>query len=131
MGGGDVADANNAINQAEVHGGVILPSLVAAGIGIYKLSMYSVKSSSSIVLVALGLFSIISVFLSAKWSIFAWCPIVLGWYAFGILGCMGIGLAISENSGLSVSAICVFWLIYGWYTLSRARKFRRFVCVPR
>jgi len=113
------------VEMADALGGVVVPSIVAAAYGIYRLAFVDMRSSNGLILTVLGSLSLISAWLfQFRASVVA--PWLLGWYTFGILGCIGFGIAIAERSGIAVAAGAMFWLLFGWYALNRVSRFRRF-----
>jgi hypothetical protein len=48
----------------------------------------------------------------------------LGVYMFGVIGCLALGLAISEKSDWSVVFLALLWIAAGWRLLGGAQRLR-------
>jgi len=126
-----LADHPDTAHRVESTGGVVLPSIIAVGYGIYLLLADDLHSTDGWILTILGLLSLFSMMASRKWHVAALTPLALGWYTFVVLGCLGLGIAISEGSEIRVMVSSVFWVLFGWYTLSRISRFRRMLNATR
>jgi FtsH-binding integral membrane protein len=115
----------NPARNAEVTGGVVLPSLMAVACGVYLLVAIDIQSSNGWILTILGVLSLFSVMASPRWPSVTLVQPVLGWYTFALLGCLGLGLTISEAAGFRAFVTSVFWLLFGLYTLNRSSRYRR------
>ena len=122
-----MSQVSDPIQQSELTGGVVLPAIIAVGYGFYLLASVDSGSSNGLVMALLGALALVAPFLAKRWPTASLLPIGLGWYTFGILGCLGLGLALAERSGWLTLGANFFWLVFGWYVLNRAARFRRFV----
>jgi signal transduction histidine kinase len=116
-----------ATEQAEIFGGIVVPAGFATLFALYELIAVDSQSTRGWLLLFLALASVGSTFLVAKFAFASLVPIAFGWFIFGVLGCVGLALALAEQSGWIAIGSSVFALLFGWYTIERARRFRRYV----
>ena len=111
--------------SAERLGVVVLPTLIGLGYGIYLLIAENMKTTNGVILALLGGLTLL-VTPAYQRSKLALIPgFALGIYMFGIIGCMALGLAISERPNWGVVLLALFWTILGWRLLAGAQQLRR------
>jgi hypothetical protein len=117
--------ADVAIQSADRLGVIALPAIIGLGYGIYLLVAESMKTTNggAVTLLALLTLLLTSAYQRTKLALIP--AYLLGLYMFGVIGCMALGLAISEGSGWAVILLALFWIILGWRLLSGAQRLRR------
>ena len=117
--------ASAAIQSAERVGAVILPTVIGLGYGIYLLIAESMKTTNGGILTLLAILTL-SLTGAYNRSKLALIPAyVLGIYMFGVIGCMSLGLAISEKSSWGVVLLALLWTTLGWRLLAGTQRLRR------
>ncbi|WP_292628073.1 MULTISPECIES: hypothetical protein [unclassified Novosphingobium] len=116
---------DDAIRSAERLGVVVLPAIIGLGYGLYLLVVENMKTTNGGVLTILGAATLL--FTSAyKRKKFALVPaFLLGFYMLGVIGCLALGLAISEASGWQVFLPALIWIFLGWRIIDGAQRLRR------
>jgi hypothetical protein len=117
--------AKVAIQSADRLGVVVLPALIGLGYGIYLLFAESMKTTNGGVLTLLGLLTLLATPAYERTKLALIPAYLLGIYMFGVIGCIALGLAISESSGWGVVALALLWIILGWRLLTGAQRLRR------
>ena len=104
-----------AINQDAAAGALFLPALVTCGVGGYKLTALPWSNTNAQLLLILGALTLIAAFGVGSRPRLALFAVPLAIYTFTIIGCLALGLAISEASGWVTIGEAVFWVLFGWY----------------
>jgi hypothetical protein len=113
-----------AIAEAESVGGIVLPAIIAIAYACYLFLSSGLNTTNGWMLLMLGLGTL---FVSG-WGgrpLLLIPAYLLGIYLFGIIGLIGLVLAVSEESGWETVALSAFWTLLGWRCLAKASERRR------
>ncbi len=118
----DELNGRQAINQAEATGALFLPAIVACAAGGYKLASHPWPSTNGQLLLMLGVLTLFGAFGVGSRPRLALFAVPLAIYTFIIIGCLALGLAISEGSGWWTIGEAAFWVLFGWYVSFRITR---------
>ena len=117
--------ANAAVQSAERLGVVVVPALLGLGYGVYLLITERMNTTNGVILSSLGLVALVFTSAFDRTRLALIPAFLLGIYMFGVIGCIALALAISENSGWRVMMLALLWTILGWRLLAGAQRLRR------
>ena len=117
--------ASTAIRSAERLGAIVLPTLIGLGYGIYLLVGESTTTTNGGILTLLGVLTLFATPACVRTRLGLVPAYLLGIYMFGVIGCMALGLSISERAGWSVILLASLWIVLGWRLLAGAQQLRR------
>ena len=105
--------ANAAIQSADRLGVIVLPALIGLGYGIYLLVVESMKTTNGGILTLLGVLTLLATSAYERTKLALIPAYLLGIYMFGVIGCMALGLSISERSAWGVILLALLWIVLG------------------
>lgn len=118
-------NSREAINQAEATGALFLPAIVACAAGGYKLASLPWPNTNGQLLLVFGALTLIGAFGVGSRPRLALFAVPLAIYTFAIIGCLALGLGISESGGWWTIGEAVFWVLFGWYVSSNIGRSQR------
>jgi hypothetical protein len=127
------------VQEAELTGGIIVPSIFATAYGAYLLFVEGSQDWEGLVLTLGGIISVLSIHpytnvikseARRSWSsslaaVSVMVPYALSLFLMGYLGVFGVWRAIANNEGAWSLFAAAFWLLVGWRLLYMIGKLQR------